>query len=68
MEIQKGDWVLFNTRKYIVLWVYTSGYLEIKECHNERNIEVASIKEISKVIKKEPPQGKGSVIYTISDA
>ncbi|WP_456363760.1 hypothetical protein [Priestia aryabhattai] len=44
MKIQKGDWVIYNTKKYIVLWVYGNGYVEIREELNERNVEVVSIK------------------------
>lgn len=52
--VSRNDIVIYNQKEYIVLWVYSNGYLEIRDTQNERNINVVDIKNISTVITKDP--------------
>jgi hypothetical protein len=53
MPISKGDTVLFNLKRYSVIWVYKNGYIEIREQINDRNIEVVPAKEVCNITKKD---------------
>jgi hypothetical protein len=39
--------VLYNGKKYVILYTYTSGYCEIKEVDSLHNIQLVHISEVT---------------------
>ncbi|MED4285404.1 hypothetical protein P4679_26115 [Priestia megaterium] len=52
--VSRNDIVIYNQKEYVVLWVYSNGYLEIRDTQNERTIKVVDIKNINTSTTKDP--------------
>jgi hypothetical protein len=45
----KMEHVLYNGKKYIILYKYTSGFCEIKEVNSLHNIQLVHLSELTNV-------------------
>lgn len=44
-----GDHVWFNGKEYIIVYIYSNGYCELKEKHNKYHYELATLSELKKM-------------------
>ncbi|MEO2076325.1 MAG: hypothetical protein ABGX20_13220 [Bacillus sp. (in: firmicutes)] len=47
--METNSQVLFNGKKYVILYKYTSGYCEIKEVGSIHNIKLVHLTELKKL-------------------